>query len=124
MTEYMLMAQAICAAGVLVLGILTLTGRITKTLREETDTKFNTIREEMRADRETLREEMRAEFNSVRGEMRADRETLREEMRSDRARIFGETKVLHEELHNMNVRLGRMEGRLGIAVPGSAGESE
>ena len=109
----MLMAQAICAAGVLVLGILTLTGGITKTLREETDTKFNTIREEMRADRETVREEMRA-----------DRETLREEMRSDRARISSETKVLHEELHNMNVRLGRMEGRLGIAVPGSAGESE
>ena len=35
MTEFMIVTQVICAAGVLLLGIGTLTGRITKSLREE-----------------------------------------------------------------------------------------
>ena len=35
MTEFMVVTQVICAAGVLLLGIVTSTGRITKSLREE-----------------------------------------------------------------------------------------
>ena len=37
MTEFMVVTQVICAAGVLLLGIVTSTGRITKSLREEMD---------------------------------------------------------------------------------------
>ena len=138
----MAVTQAFCAAGILVLGILTWTGRITKTLREEIDTKFNSVRDEMRADREVLRDEMRAGFSSTREEMRADREVIfgeikslrdemragfsstREEMRSDRAAIFGEIKSLREEMHDMNGRLGRVEGHMGISAANRLQESQ
>ena len=109
----MAVTQAFCAAGILVLGILTWTGRITKTLREEIDTKFNSVRDEMRADREVLRDEMRAGFSST-----------REEMRSDRAAIFGEIKSLREEMHDMNGRLGRVEGHMGISAANRLQESQ
>ena len=117
MTEFMVVTQVICAAGVLLLGIVTLTGRITKSLREEIDKKVNSLREEMRADREINREEMRqdrenvfGEIKSLREEMRAGFNSVREEMRADRAAIFGEIKSLREEMHDMNGRLGRVEG--------------
>ena len=113
MAEYMAITQAFCAVGILVLGILTWTGRITKTLREEIDTKFNSVREEMRADREVLRGEMRSGFSSVREEMRADREV-----------IFGEIKSLREEIHDMNGRLGRVEGYMSTSASNRLQESQ
>ena len=102
MTEYMVVTQAICAAGILALGILTYTGRITKTLREEMETKFNSVRDEMRAG-----------FNFMRDEMRADRAT-----------VLGEIKALRDEMHDMNGRLGRVEGHLGISATNSLRESQ
>ena len=124
MAEYMAVTQAFCAAGILVLGILTWTGRITKTLREEIDTKFNSVRDEMRADREVLRDEMRADREVLRDEMRAGFSSTREEMRSDRAAIFGEIKSLREEMHDMNGRLGRVEGHMGISAANRLQESQ
>lgn len=113
MAEFMVVTQAICAAGVLLLGIVTLTGRITKSLREEIDTKVSTLREEMRADREVLREEMRSGFS-----------TLREEMRADRMAVFGEIKSLREEIHDMNGRLGRVEGYMSTSASNRLQESQ
>lgn len=107
MTEFMVVTQVICAAGVLLLGIVTLTGRITKSLREE-----------MRADRETIREEMRQDRENVFGEIKS----LREEMRADREVIFGEIKSLRREMHDMNGRLGRVEGHMRISGSNSSKE--
>ena len=80
MTEFMVITQVICAAGVLLLGIVTLTGRITKSLREE--------------------------------------------MRADRVAVFGEIKSLREEMHDMNGRLGRVEGHMSISGSNSSKESQ
>lgn len=120
MTEFMVVTQVICASGVLLLGIVTLTGRITKSLREE-----------MRADRETIREEMRqdgenvfGEIKSLREEMHAGFSTLREEMRADRMAVFGEIKSLREEMHDMNGRLGRVEGHMSISGSNRSKESQ
>lgn len=131
MAEFMVVTQAICAAGVLLLGIVTLTGRITKSLREEIDTKVNSLREEMRADRETAREEMRqdrenvlGEIKSLREEMHAGFSTLREEMRADRMAVFGEIKSLREEIHDMNGRLGRVEGYMSTSASNRLQESQ
>lgn len=114
MTEFMVVTQVICAAGVLLLGIVTLTGRTTKSLREE-----------MRADRmavfgeiKSLREEMRADREVIFGEIKS----LREEMRADREVIFGEIKSLREEMHDMNGRLGRVEGHMRISGSNSSKE--
>lgn len=80
MTEFMVVTQVICAAGVLLLGIVTLTGRITKSLRVE--------------------------------------------MRADRMAVFGEIKSLREEMHDMNGRLGRVEGHMRISGSNSSKESQ
>lgn len=116
----MVVTQVICAAGVLLLGIVTLTGRITKSLREEIDTKVNSLREEMRADREVIF----GEIKSLREEMHAGFSTLREEMRADRVAVFGEIKSLREEMHDMNGRLGRVEGHMSISGLNSSKESQ
>ena len=105
----MVVTQVISAAGVLLLGIVTLTGRITKSLREE-----------MRTDRDTVREEMRQDRENVFGEIKS----LREEMRADREVIFGEIKSLREEMHDMNGRLGRIEGQMNISASNSLQESQ
>ena len=125
MTEFMVVTQVICAAGVLLLGIVTLTGRTTKSLREEMRADRETIREEMRQDRKnifgeikSLREEMRADRMAVFGEIKS----LREEMRADREVIFGEIKSLREEMHDMNGRLGRVEGHMRISGSNSSKE--
>lgn len=96
MTEFMVVTQVICAAGVLLLGIVTLTGRITKSLREE-----------MRTDREVI-------FGEIK--------SLREEMHADRMAVFGEIKSLREEMHDMNGRLGRVEGHMRISGSNSSKE--
>ena len=117
MTESMMVAiQVISAAGVFFLSALALTGRFTKALREEMRTGHDALREEMRTGHDALREEMRADRDALREEMRADRDALREEMRADRAAIFGEIKELRLEMHDMNGRLGRVEGHLGISA--------
>ena len=92
----MVVTQVICAAGVLLLGIVTLTGRTTKALREE----------------------MRADRMAVFGEIKS----LREEMRADREVIFGEIKSLRREMHDMNGRLGRVEGHMRISGSNSSKE--
>ena len=139
MTESMIVAvQVICAAGVFFLSALTLTGRFAKALREEMRAGHDALREEMReglqsqSDRiDALREEMRSDLLSVSGktdalreEMRTDRDTLREEMRADRAAIFGEINELRLEMHEMNGRLGRVEGHLGISASKSYGGTQ
>ena len=116
----MVVTQVICAAGVLLLGIVTLTGRITKSLHEEMDKKVNALRDEMRADREVIF----GEIKSLREEMHAGFSTLRDEMRADRMAVFGEIKSLREEMHDMNGRLGRVEGHMSISPVSSLKESK
>ena len=120
MTEFMVVTQVICAAGVLLLGIVTSTGRITKSLREEMDKKVNSLHVEMRADREVIF----GEIKSLREEMHAGFSTLREEMRTDRMAVFGEIKSLREEMHDMNGRLGQVEGHMSISAANSSKESQ
>ena len=80
MTEFMVVAQVNCASGVLLLGIVTLKGRITKSLRDE--------------------------------------------MLADRVAVFGDIKSLREEMHDMNGRLGRVEGHMSISGSKSSKESQ
>ncbi len=118
MTESMIVAvQVICAAGVFFLSALTLTGRFTKALREEMRTGHDALRIEMREDQQSLS----GRIDALREKMRADRDSLREEMRADRAAIFGEIDELRLEMHEMNGRLGRVEGHLGISASKSYG---
>ena len=102
MDSMMVAIQVISAAGVFFLSALTLTGRFAKALREE----------------------MRAGHDALREEMRAGHDALREEMRADRAAIFGEIKELRLEMHNMNGRLGRVEGHLGITTYKKLGRTQ
>ena len=114
MTESTVVAiQVISAAGVFFLSALTLTGRFAKALREEMRAGHDALRAEMREDREMLREEMRAGHDA-----------LRAEMREDRAAIFGEIKELRLEMHDMNGRLGRVEGHMGISTSKSFEETQ
>ncbi len=61
---------------------------------------------------------------ALREEMRAGHDALRAEMREDRAAIFGEIKELRLEMHDMNGRLGRVEGHMGISTSKSFEETQ
>ena len=82
--------QTLAAVGILIIAVISLMGQSTSELRIEMREEFRSSREEMRS----FRAEMQEEFKSVRAEMQ-------EEFKSVRA-----------EIHDMNKRLGRVEGEV------------
>ena len=116
MTEYMVVTQTISAAGVLILAVLTYRGRARKDLREEMQRGFQSQRDEMLSGFQSLREEMQRGFQSQREEMLSGFQSQREEMLSGFASVRTEITSSREEMHEMNGRLGRVEGHLGTGV--------
>lgn len=82
--------QALAAVGILVIAVITWFGQSTNELRTE----------------------MREEFRSFRVEMRSFRAEMREGFRSFRAEMREEHTAIREEMHDMNKRLGRVEGEI------------
>ena len=78
--------QAVSAIGILVIGLLTYFGQSTTDLRREMREGFTSIRAEMNEEFASVRTEMREGFASIRTEMK-----------------------------DMNTRLSRVEGYLGLA---------
>ena len=95
--------QALAAVGILVIATITWIGQSTSELRIEMREEFRTFREEMRS----FRAEMQEEFKSV-----------REEMRTFRAEMQEEFKSVREDIHDMNTRLGRVEGEVRALTQG------
>ncbi|MXY98251.1 MAG: hypothetical protein F4Z29_11025 [Gemmatimonadetes bacterium] len=98
-----LFIQALAAIGILVIAVISLMGQSTSELRIEMQEEFRSSRAEMRA----FRAEMQEEFKSVRAEMRAFRNEVKEEFKSVRV-----------DIHDMNTRLGRVEGEVKVLTPG------
>ncbi len=113
--------QAISATGILVLGFLSYFGQSARDLRGEIKDEFVFAREESAA----VRKEMKAgfaavsdEFAAVRKEMKEGFAAVRKEMKDEHAAIRRDMKDEHaairKEVRNINTRLGRVEGHLGI----------
>ena len=100
--------QALAAVGILVIAAITWMGQSTSELRIEMRDEFRTFREEMRS----FREEMQEEFKSVREEMREEFESVRAEMQSFRSEMQEEHADIRTDIHDMNTRLGRVEGEV------------
>ena len=95
--------QAFSAIGIFALGLLTYFGQSSRDLRLEMRQGFESIREENGA----FRREMRQEFDTFKTEMRGEYSAFRTEMKEELADI-------RKELGNVNTRLSRVEGYLGI----------
>ena len=106
--------QAVSAIGILVLGLLTYFGQSDRDLRLEMRQGFESIRVEFRGEIAALRKEIA----DLRLEMRQGFESIRVEFRGEIAASRQEVKEEHadtrKELRNINTRLGRVEGHLGI----------
>ena len=89
--------QALVAVGILVIAVITWMGQSTSELRIEMQEEFRTSRAEMRS----FRAEMQEEFKSVRAEMRSFRAEMQEGF-----------KEVREDIHDVNTRLGRVEGEV------------
>ena len=88
--------QALVAVGILVIAVITWMGQSTSELRIE----------------------MQEEFRSFRAEMRSFRAEMQEELRSFRAEMQEEFKSVRSEMHDMNTRLGRVEGEVRAFTQG------
>ena len=106
--------QAFSAIGIFALGLLTYFGQSSRDLRLEMRQGFESIREENGAFRREMREEfgafktaMRDEFGTFKAEMRGEFGAFKMEMREEFADI-------RKELRDVNTRLSRVEGHLGI----------
>ena len=92
--------QALAAIGILVIAGITWIGQSTSELRIE-------MREEFRAFRAEMREEFRA-FSTA----------MREEHAAIRAEMGKEHAAIRTELHEINTRLGRVEGEVRTLTQG------
>ena len=112
--------QALAAVGILVIAAITWMEQSTSELRIEMREEFRSFREEMRSFRaemqeefKSVRDEMQEEFKSVRAEMQEEFKSVRAEMRSFRAEMQEEHADIRADIHDMNTRLGRVEGKSG-----------
>ena len=105
-----LFIQALAAVGILVIAVISLMGQSTSELRIEMQEEFRSSRAEMRA----FRAEMQEEFRSFRAEMQEEFKSVRAEMRAFRNEVKEEFKSVRVDIHDMNTRLGRVEGKSGL----------
>ncbi len=99
--------QAVSAFGILVIGLLTYFGQSTDDLREEMREGFALTRSVMKDEFIAIRKEMKDELVSTRKEMKDEYTSVRTEMRE------GFTSI-RTELKDINTRLARIEGYLGM----------
>ena len=76
------------------------------------------IKREFNTDIGTLKEELKAEIMTVRREVAAVRDELKTEIREEIAPLRTEITAIRSEMHDMNGRLGRVEGLLRIQDAG------
>lgn len=88
--------QALVAVGILLIAVITWMGQSTSELCIE----------------------MQEEFRSFRAEMRSFRAEMQEEFRSFRAEMQEGFKSVRAEMHDMNTRLGRVEGEVRALTQG------
>ena len=100
--------QALAAVGILVIAVITLMGQSTSELRTEMQEEFRSFRTEMRS----FRAEMQEEFKAVRAEMQSLRVEMQEEFKAVRAEMREEFKAVRADIHDLNKRLGRVEGEV------------
>ena len=106
--------QALAAVGILIIAVFTWMGQSTSELRTEMLEEFRSSRAEMRA----FRAEMQEEFRSFRAEMQEEFGSVRAEMRAFRNEVKEEFKSVRVDIHDMNTRLGRVEGEVRVLTPG------
>lgn len=70
------------------------------------------LKRELNTDIGALKEEMKAEIRSVCREVAAVRDELKTEIREEIAPLRSEVAAIRTEMHDMNGRLGRVEGLL------------
>ena len=106
--------QAFSAIGIFALGLLTFFGQSSRDLRLEMRQGFESIREENGA----FRREMREEFGAVKTEIKREFGAFRTEMRGEfgafRTEMKEELADIRTELRDVNIRLSRVEGHLGM----------
>ena len=100
--------QAVLTAGIFALVLLTYFGQSTDDLRTEMREGFNLNRIEMRGEFASIRAEMKEGFAAVRTELKKENASFRSELREGFASI-------RTEMKDMNTRLNRIEGYLGLA---------
>ena len=76
------------------------------------------LRRELKSDIGELKGEMKEEIMSVRREVAAVRDELKAEIRQEIAPLRTEITAIRTEMHDMNGRLGRVEGLLRISDVG------
>ena len=100
--------QAVSAFGILVIGLLTYFGQSTEDLREEMREGFASNRIEMRVESASIKAEMKEGLATVRTELKKEIAAVRTEMREG-------FESVRTEMKDMNTRLARVEGYLGLA---------
>ena len=121
--------QAISAIGIFALGLLTYFGQSSRDLRLEMRQGFESLGVQMREENRTFRTEMKREFAAFKTQMREENRAFRSEMRAEfgafKTEMNGELDIhrtdtkrefadIRKELRNVNTRLSRIEGHLGI----------
>ena len=99
--------QAATFIGMLVVAVVTWQNESSNELRAEMREGFQAIRAEMRDQFKAIRAEMRDQLKAFRVEMQSEHEAIRNEMRS-------EHEVIRNDIHDLNGRLGRVEGQLEV----------
>ena len=99
--------QVATFVGMIVVAVITWQNESTNELRAEMREGFQAIRAEMRDQFKAFRVEMRDQLKAFRVEMQSEHEAIRNEMRS-------EHEVIRNDIHDLNGRLGRVEGQLGV----------
>ena len=111
--------QAVSAFGILVIGLLTYFGQSTDDLREEMREGFASNRIEMRGESASIRAEMKEGLAAVRTELKKEFASVQTEMKKEIASVRNEMREGFEsvrtEMKDMNTRLARVEGYLGLA---------
>ena len=86
-------AQIITAVGILVITVLSFVNQSNKEFRDDIRTELTAIRTEMQSELTAIRTEMQTEFTAIRTEIVS----------------------MREDIHDMNTRLGRVEGHLRMS---------
>ena len=68
--------------------------------------------------REELRRELKSDMRELKTELKTDMKDLKEELQEEIVSVRTEVIAIREEMHDMNGRLGRVEGLLKITDSG------
>ena len=71
-----------------------------------------TGRDELKRELNTVKDELKEDIRSVRREVAAVRDEMKAEIREEIAPLRTEITAIRSEMHDMNGRLGRVEGLL------------